>query len=222
MSDQINIVVETLRSFWMQIAVVLPRLAAAILLLLVGWITTKFPRKAVIRILKLVRLDVAAEKAGIEDFLLQGGVRFTTVTLVATLMYWFVLFVMTLAALNSLGLHVAAELFNRIILYLPNVFVAIILLIFGSLFARFIQSVAYTYFSNIGIAGAKAMSVIAQYAILIFVISMALEQLAIGGQIMVSAFQIAFGALCLALALAFGLGGRDWAAQVLDKTRKKT
>jgi hypothetical protein len=72
-----------------------------------------------------------------------------------------------------------------------------------------------------GISGSQVMSTIAQWAILLFVVSMALEQVSIGGQVLVSAFQIAFGALCLALALAFGLGGKEWAAHILERMWKK-
>jgi hypothetical protein len=126
-----------------------------------------------------------------------------------------------LAALNSLGLQAAAELFNRVILYLPNVLVATLMLLLGSLLGRFVQSVSFTYLNNIGVEGASFISHAAHWAILIFVVSIALEQLSIGGEILVSAFQILFGAACLALALAFGLGGRRWAAHVLDKLWKK-
>ena len=218
--DQAHYLLESLRIFWAEISVALPRIIGAILLLTFGWMIAKVIRKATIRVLRLVKIDVLAEKSGIEDFLLRGGVKYTTVTILANLIYWSIMFTVTLAVLNSLGLQAAAELFNKIILYIPNVFVAVLVLIFGTLFAKLFKGIAYTYLTNVGIAGAEIVSVIAQYAILIFVISVALEQLAIGGQILVSAFQLAFGALCLALALAFGLGGRDWAAQILEKLRK--
>lgn len=220
--EQINLVVESLRSFWTELSASLPRIVGAVVLLIIGWVVAKVLRKATVKILKLVRLDVVAEKAGIEDFLLRGGVRYTAITIVANLLYWFVLFTVMLAVLNSLGLDAAAELFNKVILYIPNVIVAVLVLIFGALFARFVQGVSYTYLNNIGLSGAQVMSSVAQYAILVFVASIALEQLAIGGQILVSAFQIAFGALCLALALAFGLGGREWAAHILEKIWKKS
>lgn len=89
------------------------------------------------------------------------------------------------------------------------------------MFARLVRAITFTYLSNIGISGADVISHIAQWAILLFVLSVALEQLSIGGQILVSAFQIGFGAFCLALAIAFGFGGKDWAASVLDKLRKQ-
>jgi hypothetical protein len=163
---------------------------------------------------------VLAEKAGVEDFLLQGGVRYTTVTLIANMLYWFILFAFVLAVLSSIGLTTAADLFGKMLLYLPNVIVALLVLVFGTVLAKFIQGVTFTYLNNMGIAGAQIMSAIAHWAVLLFVVSAALEQLAIAGQILVSAFQIAFGALCLALALAFGLGGREWAAHILEKLWK--
>jgi len=219
--DKIWSVFEPLEAFWYQLAAVFPKILAALVLIIVGGIFAKFIRKMAIKLLKLVRLDVAAERSGMEDFLLQGGVKFTTVTLLANMIYWMVIFVVLLGALNVIGLEVAAELFNKIILYIPNVMIAVIVLIFGMMFAKFIQGLTFTYLTNIKIDGAELISAVARYAILLFVISMALEQLAIGGQILISAFQIAFGALCLALALAFGIGGKDWAARVLDKLWKK-
>lgn len=219
--DAFNIMLESLRTFWNELGAYLPRLFAAVLLLIFGWMIAKILRRAAIKFLRAVRLDVAAEKAGIEDFLVQGGVRFTTVTIVANLIYWFILFAVILAAANSLGLEAAAGLLNRIVLYIPHVVVAVLLLLFGTLLGRFVKTAAFAYLNNLGIEGADLISHAAQWAIMLFVFSVALEQLSIGGQVLVSAFQIAFGAFCLALALAFGLGGRRWAAQVLDTLWKK-
>ncbi len=213
---------ESLELFWAQLGRMLPTVFAAVLLMILGWIIARVFRAIAEKALKFLKVDIVAEKSGIEDFLLRGGVRFTTITLISNLIYWFVLFTILLAVLNMLGLQIAAELFNKIILYIPNVVVAVIVLIFGALFARFIQGVAYTYLSNVGVSGARFISIVAQYAILVFVASVALEQLDIGGDILVSAFQIGFGALCLALALAFGLGGREWAARILENAWKKS
>jgi hypothetical protein len=220
--NQMNVVLESLKTFWTEFGNFLPQLTAALLLLIVGWLIAKLIRKAFVRVLRLLRVDVAAEKSGIENFLLRGGVQFTTVTILGSLVYWLTLFIVLFAALNILGLQAAADVFNKIILYIPNVIVAIVVLIFGTMFAKFIQGISLTYLSNVGFEGAQLVSYLAQYAIVIFVVSIALEQLAIGGQVLVSAFQIAFGGLCLALALAFGLGGREWAARILEKMWKKS
>lgn len=219
--ERFNSIFDSLNLFWVDLGAFLPNLIVAFIFLIIGWIVAKVLRGVTVRVLRILRIDVVAERAGIEDFLLKGGVRFTAVTLIAAIIYWAIIFIVFLAVLHTLGLGIAADLFNRVLLYLPNVIVAIALLIFGTLFAQFVQSALYTYLNNVGVSGSRLVSGIAKYAIIIFVVSISLEQLAIGGDILVSAFQIAFGALCLALALAFGLGGRDWAARVIDNMTKK-
>jgi hypothetical protein len=221
MVEQFTATLESMREFWEEAGRALPALFAAGVVLLAGWIIARTVRRGVIKLLKFLRVDGLAERMGIEDFLLQGGVRYTTVTLVANLVYWLIMFTVILAALNSLGLQSAATLFNRVLFYIPNVFVAVIVLMFGAFFARIVRTISFTYLSNIGISGADIIGHISQWAILLFAVSVALDQLSIGGQLLLSAFQLGFGALCLALAIAFGLGGKEWAAQVLDRLLKK-
>jgi hypothetical protein len=143
------------------------------------------------------------------------------VTLVANAIYWLLTLGVTLAVLSSLGLRTATDLFARLVQYIPNVVATIIVLIFGTLFAQFVQTATYTYLSNLGVTSAGMISSLARIALIVFVVSISLEQLSIGGQVLVSAFQIAFGALCFGVALAFGLGGRDAAARILDSWLKK-
>jgi hypothetical protein len=93
--------------------------------------------------------------------------------------------------------------------------------VFGSLLARVIGALVFSYLSNIGSTAAEPIAALARYALLVFVLFMAAEQLAIGSEVLVSAFQIAFAALCFAAALAFGLGGREWAARQIERYTKK-
>ena len=216
MGDELNRPIDVLRGFWGQLAAFLPRLALALVLLVLGWALARFVRRLVIRGLRLVKADVAAEKAGLEDFLVQGGVRFTTVTLVGSFVYWAVNLAVILAALTVLGIETAGETIARLVHHVPNVVTAVVVLILGTLLGQFFGALTHAYLANLGVGGARAISAIARWAVVVFVIAVSLEQLSIGGQVLVSAFQIAFGALCLALALAFGLGGREWAARVLE------
>lgn len=215
--DLIQAFYSSIEQFWMYFRDQIPKYVAAILLLVVGWIIARLIEKSFVKFFRLIRLEDIAERAGIENFLYRGGVKFTTSTLLAKLVYWFIMFTFTLAVLNSLGLQSAADLFNKMILYIPNLIVAFIVLLFGTLFAKFAHTASNAYLNNIGMSGAEGMSLVIKYAILIFVASMVLEQLNIGGQILVSGFQIAFGALCLALALAFGLGGKEWASKIIER-----
>jgi Mechanosensitive ion channel, conserved TM helix len=221
MTDQLSRLLEVLQGFWQQLAAFLPRLVLACIILVLGWALARLVRRLVIRGLRLVKADVAAEKAGLEDFLVQGGVRLTTVTLVGSFVYWAVNLTVILAALTVLGIETAGETINRLVLHVPAVITAVVVLILGTLLGQFVGALTHAYLANLGVTGVRAISAIARWAVVVFVIAVSLEQLSIGGQVLVSAFQIAFGALCLALALAFGLGGREWAARVLDSFFKK-
>jgi hypothetical protein len=211
----------SLQRQWQAFVAALPDIALAVALLLAGWLLAKLIRRLAIRFLRAVRLDVLAERSGIEDFLIQGGVRFTTVTLVANALYWMILLGIFIALLDALGVRAAGDLFTRMVNYLPNLVLAVGILVFGSLFARILGGVVYSYLSNIGSPAAEPIGAITRFAVLGFVLFTAAEQLAIESRVLVSAFQIAFSALCLALALAFGIGGRDWAASVIERYTRK-
>lgn len=209
--------ITSLLATWDQIVTVLPSVLTALLLLLLGWLIARIARRLSMRLFRWMKVDVLAEQVGIEGFLVQGGVEFTTVTLLGGLIYWAILFLTFVALLNMLAVPAGSALLQRILLFVPNVVVAVIVLIFGGVVSRFVGSVTYTYLNNVGSQGAGLIAAIARYTMMGFVVAMAVEQLALRSEILVSGFQIAFGALCFALALAFGLGGREWAARILDK-----
>ncbi|MCC7195695.1 MAG: hypothetical protein IT356_09090 [Gemmatimonadaceae bacterium] len=210
-------VITSLMDTWAQVADGFPSVLAAVLVVLVGWFIARIARRLATRLFRFLKVDAFAESVGVEGFLMQGGVEFTTVTLLAGAVYWAIVFLTFVVLLNMLAVPAGTALLQRIVLFIPNVVVAVIVLIFGTVVARFVGAVTYTYLNNVGSRGATVIAAIARFAMLGFVIAMAVEQLALRSEILVSGFQIAFGALCLALALAFGLGGREWAAKILDK-----
>ena len=199
----------------------MPQLLAALVLLFIGWILANLARTGVIKLLDLLRFDSLAEKTGIEAFLKQGHMDISLGRLIANLVYWVIIFIVIVTVANSLGLHMVAELFNKIVLYIPNVIVAILVLVFGILMARIINRLVFAYLNNIGVQGALTISTLSEYAVMIFVVFVALEQLEIGTTLLTAAFQIGFGAIGLALALAFGLGGREWAAGVIRRMTER-
>jgi hypothetical protein len=116
-----------------------------------------------------------------------------------------------------LGLTYVTDLLGRVMLFLPRVFVALLILIFGAYFAGFVGGSVRTYCRNSDIRDAELIGRLAQYAIVIFVVLIALEQLAIGGDIIRYTFLILLTGIVLALALAFGLGGQGWARGLLER-----
>lgn len=217
MQQHLDVFVASFTAFWTQLAGFVPQLLAALVLLFVGWLVANLVRTAVAKLLDLLKFDLLAERTGIEAFLRQGNISLTLSAIIGRLAYWVVILVVVVMVSNSLGLHMVAELFNRVVFYIPNLIVAILVLVFGILMARFINRMVFAYLNNIGVSGALAISTLSEYAVIVFVVFVALEQLQIGTSLLTAAFQIGFGAVGLALALAFGLGGRDWAAGVIKR-----
>jgi len=157
----------------------------------------------------------------------QVGAFDTTMDLICDLwipsktLYWFIMILVIIASLDALGLPIVSDILNDIFLYIPNVVAAIIVLILGILFANLLSAVVRTAASNAGLTTAEALGKVTFYAIIFFSGAIALIQLGIGEEIVAAAFGIVFGAAALALALAFGLGGKDVAADHLKKWFEK-
>lgn len=221
MLQQFNVFIASFNAIIGQIAEFLPKLVLAIALLFFGWIVAKLVRGGVRRLLALAHFDQLAEKTGVEEFLKHGDMHVTFSGIISEVSYWLVLLIVLVTVSSSLGLTAVADLFNRVALYLPNIVVAVLIIIFGTLLARFINRLVFTWLRNLGIDGALTISTIAEYGVQVFAVFVALEQLAIGTQLLTTAFAILFGAVCLALALAFGLGGREWAARAIERWSNK-
>jgi hypothetical protein len=212
---------QSLRRSLLRFAEALPDLLLALALLIAGWLVAKLVRRLLIRMMRAGRVDEFAERSGLDDFLVRGGVEHTTVTIVAGTVYWLILAAVFITLLDALGLRTAEVLIERLAVFFPNLIVAIGILVFGSLLSRVIGGLVFSYLSNVGSAAAAPIGALARYALLVFTVIMAAEQLAIATEVLISAFQIAFAALCLAAALAFGLGGREWAAGVIARYTRK-
>jgi hypothetical protein len=215
MEQQISLFFSTLQMFWGQVAVFVPKLLAAMVLLFVGWVFARLLRTAARKLLDVMHFEQVAEKSGLEALARSGGIHLTLSEVIAGVLYWLALLIVALSVANSLGLDVVAGLLNRVVLYLPNILIAVLILIFGSLVARVVNRTVFAWLHGIKVPHALAMSTTSEYAVQAFALFMALEQLAIATQLLVALFSIAFGGLVLTLALAFGLGGRDWAAERL-------
>lgn len=221
MEQQLDVFLASITAFWTQLAAFVPQLVAALVLLFLGWLFANLVRTGVTKLLDVLKFDTLAQKTGIEAFLKQGQIDLSLSALLARLAYWIIIFVVIVVVANSLGLHMVADLFNRVVFYIPNIIVAILVLVFGVLMARFINRMVFAYLNNIGVNGALTLSTLSEYGVIVFVVFVALEQLGIGTTLLTAAFQIGFGALGLAFALAFGLGGRDWAAGVIKKLTER-
>ncbi|MDP9012711.1 MAG: hypothetical protein M3O41_08685 [Pseudomonadota bacterium] len=215
--QSIDMLLETTREFLHQIAAFLPKLALALAVIAVGWLAAKAVRFAVEKGLRAVNFNVLTERAGTDHFLQQGGLQGDTTTIFGLFAYWVVILATLIIAFNGLGLTYITDLLQRVELFAPKVLVAMLVLVLGSYFARFIGEAVYTYCIDAQISDADILGKIARYLIMTFVVMIALSQVEVGGDIVQRTFLIILGGLVLALALAFGLGGKDWAAAVLER-----
>ena len=213
----LDVVIEPVRAFLVQIGAYLPRLAVAIVVLIVGWLIAKAIRFAAVKALRALNFHVLTERAGIDGFLQQGGTERDNTALFGAVIYWVVVLIALIVAFNGLGLTQVTDLLTRVLLFLPKLLVGLLVLIFGSYFGRFVGNAVQTYLRNIGISDAELLGRVAQYAIVVFVVLIAVDHLDIGGDLVQQTFLILLGGVVLALALAFGLGGRDWAAGLLAR-----
>jgi hypothetical protein len=173
-----------------------------------------------VKTLRAINFSVVTEKAGIDKFLRQGGGEIGTTEVLGLLAYWLVVLAALMIAFNSVGLSYVTDLLGRVVLFVPKVMVAVLIVAFGAYFARFVGAAVTTYGRNVGVGEAKALGRIAHYAIMIFVVLIALDQLGLG-DIIRQTFLIIIAAVALGLALAFGLGGQKRAAELLERWSRR-
>jgi mechanosensitive ion channel-like protein len=221
MQYQLDVFLTSLNQFWLQLVNFVPKLLAVIVILFLGWLAAKLVRTGIKRILELIQFDNFAQKSGLEAFISSGSKNVTLSGIISQVMYWLVIIMFVITGANTLGLTEVADLLKDLAAYLPRIILAILVMIFGTLLARFINRLVFAWLHSIKFERALVVSTSAEYGIQILALFVALEQLGIGVQLIHSLFVIVFGAIFLALALAFGLGGRDWAAKVIEDLSKK-
>jgi hypothetical protein len=215
--QSIDMLVDATRTFLHQIAAFLPRLLQALVVVVVGWLFAKAVRFAVDRALRAVNFNVLTERAGTDNFLKQAGMRGDTTTLFGIVAFWVVILATLIIAFDGLGLTYITDLLGRVVLFTPKLLIAMLIVVFGSYCARFVGNAVLSYCLDAQIPDADILGRVVRYLILTFVVMIALSQVEIGGDIVQRTFLIILAGVMLALALAFGLGGKNWAAAMLQR-----
>ncbi len=215
------VVMDSVREILTRVGVFIPRLVGVLLILIIGWLIAKLIETVIVRVLKLVRLDTLSERSGASNFLAKGGIKYTLSELLGVLIYWLMMLIVIMTALNALQWTVAAELLNKVVAFIPNIIVAIFVLVIGMFVSAVLAGVVRTAASNAGIKQARLLGQITQAVVVIFAVVIALEQLNIGKIIIASAVQIVLAALGLGLAIAFGVGCKDIAGKYVSDLIKK-
>lgn len=215
--ENINVLLEPLRGLLQQIGAYLPRLGVALAVVAIGWLLAKGFRVGAVKALRALNFHVLTERAGIDGFLKQGGGEKDTTDWIGTIVYALVLLASLIIAFNSLGLTQVTDLLGKAMLFVPKLLVALLVIVFGSYFARFVGGAVLRYFQSTGVSDAELLGRIVQYAVMVFVVLLGIDHLDIGGGLIQQTFLILLAGVVLALALAFGLGARDRAAALLER-----
>lgn len=195
----------------------IPKLIGALVVLLVGWLISRAVEALVARGLRLVHFNQIADRAEIDQFLAKAGVRMDPASVVAKLVYWFLMLSFLVAAFGALGLTQVNVVLAQIIAFIPNVIVAMVVLLLGALAANFVGNMVRGATGTARVGDPNLLATLARAAILVFASLVALDQLHIAPTIINTLWMAVVGMVAVAGALAFGLGGRDLARDLLQQ-----
>lgn len=198
---------------WASVLHFLPNVLGAVAVLIVGYVVAKLLEKGTDWVLERVRFDQLMARGGVNETIERTGTRLDPSSLIARLVFWTVMLVSISMAAEALELAAVSEMFGRLIGYIPNVIVAVLIIAIGMVVGGIVRNVVNATASRAG--GGQMLGKIARAAIVTLAVFMALDQLQVAPTIVSTAFTLLLGACALAAGLAFGLGGRDLAAESL-------
>ena len=217
-----DVVQASFATLWYTVVQYLPAILAAVIVFVIGWIIGVILFRIVVEVVKVLRIDDALKATGLNEAAKEAGFTLDIGKFLGTLVMWFVILVFLVASLEILGLsRVTVFLQQVILLYLPQVIVASLILILGAIVAEVVRGVVTGSARAAGAHGANLAGTVAKWAIWIFALIAALEQLDIATTFIQTLFTGIVIALSLAFGLAFGLGGKEAAARTIEKVRSE-
>lgn len=216
-----DVIRRTLAGFAERLAAFGPSFLAMLVILAAGIVVAGVAHLGLKLLLPHLGVDRFAQRLGLSLVLQKGGITRAPSAVMATTTAWGVLTVFVVLAIGALNLQFAMDLVSRTLAYVPQVLIAAALLLLGSIVAAFVRRSVLITAVNAGLPSARLLAGGAHSALMVLFVAMALEHLGVGRQIILVSFTILFGGLVLALALAFGSGGRDLARGTLEKLLRR-
>jgi hypothetical protein len=205
-------ITDRLRESILQVVEYIPALFAALIILFAGYLFARVVERGVDRVLRRIRFDALLERGGVMEVVERSGSHVNPIRVLANLVFWLLMFAVIVLASNALGLQSLADVFTELVGYIPSVIAAIVIIIVGIVLGEFVGGLIMA--SAGALHGGTALARIGRGGVILLAIFMALQQLNVATEIVTTAFAILFGAVALALALAFGLGNRELAGEV--------
>jgi hypothetical protein len=201
---------------------VIPRIIGFLIILLVGWFIASVIGGIVTALLRAVRFNDLSDRAGFTGFVRNMGIRNDPASVLAEVVKWFVRLIVLIVAFDSLGLTAVSVVFAQILAWLPNLAVALVVIIIGGLIANVVADLVRGSTASAGLGNPDLLSSLGRALVWGFTIIVAIDQIGIATSLVNALFTAFVGAIALALGLAFGLGGRDTAAQIWHDGYQRT
>jgi hypothetical protein len=215
----LDILIGSLQSLWLGVVNFIPSLLGAIIVFILGLIIASGLDKLVERLIYWIKLDSLLRKAGLEAYFQRANLRLNSGYFLGKIVYWFIFIVFLVAAAEILGLPAFSQFLQGILSYVPTLIVAILILIATFILANFLQSLVSVSVFASKMHIAKPAAAVTWWVVIIFGFFAALLQLGVATQVINTLITGFIAMLVLAGGLAFGLGGKDLAAKLLEKAK---
>src|SRR4051812_2103814 len=194
----------------------IPKVIGFLVILIIGWLIAAALAKAVAGLLRAVKFNDLARKSGFTDFVQNMGMQTDAAGALATIAKWFVRLIVLVVAFDALGLPAVSEVLQQLLLWLPNLVVALVVLVLAGLAANALSSLVRGASAEAGLSNPAMLATIARVTVWAFGIVVAVNQIGIARELVNTLFMGFIAALAWALGLAFGLGGRDTAGEIVQ------
>ena len=194
----------------------IPRIIGFLVIIIIGWLISGALAAAVAAVLRAVKFNVLAQNSGLQGFVNNMGLRTDASGLLANIVKWFVRLIVLVVAFDALGLPAVSQVLQQFLLWIPNLIVAVVVLVIAGLAANALSNLVRGSTAQAGLGNPDLLATIARGAVWGFGIVVAVNQIGIAQALVNTLFMGFIGALALAAGLAFGLGGRETAAQIVD------
>jgi hypothetical protein len=215
-----RIIIEPFNRFLDRLLLFLPDLLTSILIIISGIVFGIILKSILLRFFRVIKIDKLSERSGVVEIIQKGGIKEPLSLLLSRVISWLIIFSFLIISFHSLNIPAVGQILEKFILYLPNVFVAAVILLCSYLLSNFLGRAALIASVNAGLKISGLIGNFVKLTIFLLGITMALEQLGIGRETIVIAFAIIFGGIVLALSLAFGIGGKEIAKKYLEQKLK--
>lgn len=195
----------------------IPKILGFLLIVLVGWFVASLIDRGLTALLRKVRFNDLSDRAGLTDFIDKMGMNTDPAGMIGLVVKWFVRLIALAVAFDALGLPAVSDVLRQLLLWLPNVVVALVVLVIGGLAARALSNLVRGSAAEAGLSNANFLARISSAVVWAFAIVVAVNQIGIATELVNTLFMAVVGALALGLGLAFGLGGRETAGEIVRK-----